>query len=294
MANKNKVILGVTPLTEKILCNEFPLLDKANLPSYNISYSTILPLWFKLFLQLPRIKKVIRAEHNLLEELIHKYQLDTVISDNRYGLFHEKVKSVMICHQTNLQTPFLKRFLNKLHVKYLKKFDEIWVPDYEKESDKLAGELGMNKYSLNCRYIGPLSRLKQVDSNRRYDYLFLLSGPEPSQSDLLKKLISKANSTTTKKIAIVTSSNTNIQVSTNSEVVELPSAELLSQLIAKSETIICRSGYSTLMDLHLLKKKKLILIPTKGQTEQEYLARYWNKKFGSILLKESDIINYQL
>ena len=35
--------------------------------------------------------------------------------------------------------------------------------------------------------------------------------------------------------------------------------------------MICRSGYSSLMDLVALQKKAL-LIPTIGQTEQEYLA----------------------
>jgi UDP-N-acetylglucosamine:LPS N-acetylglucosamine transferase len=37
--------------------------------------------------------------------------------------------------------------------------------------------------------------------------------------------------------------------------------------------VIGRSGYSTIMDLVAM-KKKAILIPTPGQTEQEYLARY--------------------
>ena len=36
--------------------------------------------------------------------------------------------------------------------------------------------------------------------------------------------------------------------------------------------VICRSGYSTLMDLMRL-RKRAFLIPTPGQTEQEYLAR---------------------
>ena len=36
--------------------------------------------------------------------------------------------------------------------------------------------------------------------------------------------------------------------------------------------VICRSGYSTLMDLAALSKKS-ILVATPGQTEQEYLAQ---------------------
>ena len=45
----------------------------------------------------------------------------------------------------------------------------------------------------------------------------------------------------------------------------------LNQKIMESDVVICRSGYSSLMDLVAL-QKKAILIPTEGQTEQEYLA----------------------
>ncbi len=37
--------------------------------------------------------------------------------------------------------------------------------------------------------------------------------------------------------------------------------------------VISRSGYTTIMDLAKL-GKKAILVPTPGQTEQEYLANY--------------------
>jgi predicted glycosyltransferase len=47
---------------------------------------------------------------------------------------------------------------------------------------------------------------------------------------------------------------------------------MLQNFFFSSEVIISRSGYTTLMDLALTGKKAL-LIPTPGQTEQEYLAR---------------------
>jgi predicted glycosyltransferase len=47
----------------------------------------------------------------------------------------------------------------------------------------------------------------------------------------------------------------------------------LKEILLHSEKIICRSGYSTIMDLIRLNKGAL-LIPTPGQTEQEYLAYY--------------------
>ena len=47
--------------------------------------------------------------------------------------------------------------------------------------------------------------------------------------------------------------------------------------LQKANMVICRSGYSTLMDLVKL-QKKAILIPTPGQTEQEYLAKQLNEQ----------------
>lgn len=47
----------------------------------------------------------------------------------------------------------------------------------------------------------------------------------------------------------------------------------LAAALSTAQLVICRSGYSTLMDLAMLGKKAL-LIPTPGQSEQEYLAEH--------------------
>ena len=52
----------------------------------------------------------------------------------------------------------------------------------------------------------------------------------------------------------------------------------MEKVIANSKSILCRSGYSTVMDLFHL-KKDVFLIPTPGQTEQEYLADHLDNKF---------------
>jgi predicted glycosyltransferase len=50
----------------------------------------------------------------------------------------------------------------------------------------------------------------------------------------------------------------------------------LAELIVESEFIIARSGYSTIMDLIKL-RRNAIVVPTPGQTEQEYLGNYMNE-----------------
>jgi UDP-N-acetylglucosamine:LPS N-acetylglucosamine transferase len=58
---------------------------------------------------------------------------------------------------------------------------------------------------------------------------------------------------------------------------ESPAFNALNELLNNSEYIVARSGYSTIMDL-LAVKKNAILIPTPGQTEQEYLGQYSHEK----------------
>ena len=48
-------------------------------------------------------------------------------------------------------------------------------------------------------------------------------------------------------------------------------------MILNSIVVISRPGYSSIMDLTTL-GKRAIFIPTPGQTEQEYLARYLKDK----------------
>ncbi len=62
----------------------------------------------------------------------------------------------------------------------------------------------------------------------------------------------------------------------------------MKELISGSEAIITRSGYTTIMELISLNCSAL-LIPTPGQTEQEYLARYLVGKgwFTSYFTKEN-------
>lgn len=288
----NKVILGVTPLTELVLGQAFPQLQTISLPPYEIRYSLVLPIWLKLVLDLPRLRAVIKKEQQLLNEIVLNNNIDVVVSDNRYGLCHPNTKNIIVCHQINLITPFFSSLANMIHKKWLSKFNEVWVPDHCDRSKALAGKLSTNALNLNCNYIGPLSRLTYMDTNLKYDHLFLLSGPEPQHTILLKKVIGLVKRSPSKKIAIVTSKK--VDDKDIHDIVISPNSKDLSLLIASSKQVICRSGYSTLMDMYVLKKSDLVLIPTKGQSEQEYLAAHWKTHFNAIILNEDKLSNYNL
>jgi spore coat polysaccharide biosynthesis predicted glycosyltransferase SpsG len=302
LLKNNAVILGVTPLTKLIFNEEFPGLKKIDLPAYDITYSKALPLWMKLGWSAPRISGVIKEECKILEKIIVENKIDIVISDNRFGLYSDKIHSVFITHQLFLKAPVFENFGNKINQKYILKFNEVWVPDLDgsgSSPESLSGELSHGKhFHKNVKYIGAQSRLQDVITEiekDKYDYLVLLSGPEPSRSELEKILLEKLKSSD-KKTAFVRGSELVVRSSElkNIDLYNFPKKEELKKLIFSSKKIICRSGYSTLMDMHLLGKKDLILIPTPGQTEQEYLAGYWKQKFGTGYLPQNKISTFTL
>jgi UDP-N-acetylglucosamine:LPS N-acetylglucosamine transferase len=77
-----------------------------------------------------------------------------------------------------------------------------------------------------------------------------------------------------------------IDISPNVEVYNHLSASMLNEVICQSEFLVCRSGYSTVMDVARLGKKS-VMIPTPGQTEQEYLAEYLSNKKISMKINQN-------
>lgn len=305
LLKNNTVILGVTPLTKLVFDEEFPGLTKIELPAYNIRYSKILPLWVKLGLSSPRISRIISEEHKVLNKIIDEHKIEIVISDNRFGLYSDKIHSVFVTHQLFLKAPVFENFGSRINQKYISRFNEVWVPDFDGSAsspESLSGELSHgNLFHKNVKYIGPQSRLTDVTTkieNEKYDLLILLSGPEPSRTELEMELL-KRFAGSDKKVVLVRGSDiitrcVGEQWTDYWDIFNFPPKEKLKEFILSSKKVICRSGYSTLMDMHLLGKKELILIPTPGQTEQEYLAEYWKTKFGAKHLPQDKISNFTL
>jgi UDP-N-acetylglucosamine:LPS N-acetylglucosamine transferase len=285
LKQNNEIILGVTSETRSLYEQHFPHLEKVLLPSYNIKYSNLFPAWLKVLLQWPHISSVISQEKKILDELIKNKKADTVISDSRFGLYGS-VHSVFITHQLNIQVPFFAKKVNGFYYQMIKKFNECWVLDFEAENEKLAGILSANKCNLNIdiKYIGPKSALMMeadISSAEKTDVLVLLSGPEPQRS-IFEDMVRKKLVGSEKNVVLVRGTE-NERTGSGGKIktFNILYGSELQALICKADLIICRSGYSTLMDLHFLKKKNILLVPTPGQPEQEYLAKYWQKQFGA-------------
>ncbi|MGM0612896.1 MAG: glycosyltransferase [Bacteroidota bacterium] len=283
------VILAADGRPYDLLHTEFPNLEIIRLPGQKIIYSQK-NSFVKMMKVVPAFYRMIKKEHKMLESLIHKHNLHAVISDNRYGLYSHKVPSVFIGHQMMIKMPvFLKWtewFIRKLNLRFINRFTECWIPDY-KDNKGLSGDLA-HKYSLpgHFYFIGPLSRFNNENTGFKInkaspgsDLLFILSGPEPQRTILEEKILSQLQSINRQATIVrgVTEKNRNYHIDTQTRIIDHADTSQLWKLIKEAEIVICRSGYSSIMDLSAT-GKRAIFIPTPGQTEQEYLAKYFYKK----------------
>ncbi len=263
----------------------FGKIENIHLDGYGITYSK----WNKwaqagILAQLPHIQRAIMNEHNWLKHLTQERQIDGIISDNRYGLFHHQIPSVILTHQLQVRSGFGKftdYAIQKIHYKYLNRFGATWVVDAQ-NSPGLAGSLSHTKtLPHHTSYVGLLSRFAHVPNATGCNgpLLVLLSGPEPQRSALSHMLWQQVQSHNGEVIFVEGTEQAQLPAGGPAHIAwhrRLHGATA-EQAIRNAGMIVCRSGYSTLMDLATL-QKKAILIPTPGQTEQEYLGHSLHKQ----------------
>lgn len=272
-------IIASDGIALSLLKKEFPHLEAITLPSYNIEYARKASNFkLKLLLDSPIILKSIIKEKRIIKNLVRAGKIQGIISDNRFGVHNYKVPSVFITHQLNVLSGTTTWLSSKIHRYIIKRFDECWVPDLEGKIN-LSGVLGhVDDSSLNLKYIGPLSRFEKTITNKEYDILALLSGPEPQRSYFEKKLY-KELLKTEQKVLFVRGQVENEQKSftfKNITVYNFMTTQKLEAALNSSKVVVSRSGYTTIMDLAKL-EKKAFFIPTPGQFEQEYLAERLDK-----------------
>lgn len=217
--------------------------------------------------------EAIREEKRIVKKWIQKYEIDGIISDNRLGVFSNKIPSVFITHQLNVMTGNTTWITSKLHQHIIKKYNACWIPDVNAKLN-LTGKLGhLENNSLNLRYLGPLSRMHKMALPIQYDLMIILSGPEPQRGLLEAHLTEEIKRFQGKVVfvkGIIEAEQKKEQVG-NVTYYNFMKTRQLEQTFNESKKILCRSGYTTIMDLVKL-HKKAFFIPTPGQYEQIYLA----------------------
>lgn len=280
-ANGCEVLIAATPEIAPLLREAFPGIRFLPIPGYRVKYSKN-RFWlpFKLLLQSPHLFYTIYRERQWLKRVILQEQLDAVISDNRFGLYNVQVQSIFITHQLEVQTgTMLGNWLaQQINYRFIRRYDYCWVPDAE-GTPNLAGRLShpVTLPPVPVKYLGPLSRFGFKESaQKKYDLLVLLSGPEPQRSILETILLEQLGAFSGKILLVRGLPSHDHKLADLDPHIEqynhLP-ADRLEQAIRQSHIVLCRSGYTTVMDLVKL-QQSAIFIPTPGQREQEYLAGY--------------------
>lgn len=273
-----EVVLAADGASAALLSVEFPGMRIVQLQGYGIRYSEGSSLFGSILRQLPGILRSINYERQWLNKFLQQEHFDLIVSDNRPGFWNIQVPCIYITHQLLIHSgkgKWLNRLLQQLHSRYMKHFTTVWVPD-EAGNENLAGELSHpSKPIIHPTYIGLVSRLQPTTVTQQYELMVLLSGPEPQRTILETKLLDQLQSFNRAVLFVrgLPNNTTTLTAPPNITVHNHLPAHQLQEAIASAKLIVCRSGYTTLMDLVRLQKKAM-LIPTPGQPEQEYLAAY--------------------
>ena len=288
-----EVILAGDGMSFRFLRQAYPDLDAYELPSYQIEYPAGWGGAWKTVFKAPKIIRAIREEHQEVQKLVNNLGIGIILSDNRYGVYASQIPSIFIGHQLRVLPPKGFRWASDVilawHRQFLKHFDEIWVPDFPGQQN-LSGILSHGvKVGVPIRYIGPQSRFTGssiLSGSPKENIVALLSGPEP-QRTILEDILTR-QLTELKLPAVLirgVMDNEPIREIDNLKIIPYLHQKELQQVLESAKVVICRSGYSTLMDLMSF-NTEMILIPTPGQTEQEYLAEELATKGVAVIQKQ--------
>ena len=267
------VVLGGTGESLQLLHKHFPTLTTVELAPLHLHYNQGKSQVSAMLRALPQFVRFIRKNRKCINAVVCTMEIETIISDNCFGVYSLQCENIYITHQLHICLPkgwkWLEPIADKVHARLYANYQQIWVPDNE-NGETLSGILGHPKnIDKRVRYIGPLSRFTQneeikVSRKDKYDVVAVLSGLEPQRTIFEKEIIDRyANS---EKRVFIARGKVNEP--------DCIDDDKLKKVLYGAEHIIARSGYSTIMDLWALGLlKKAELHPTPGQPEQEYLAQ---------------------
>ncbi len=289
LSEGHEVLLGGDGESLTLLRKHFPTLRVLPLAPLNLCYSTGGRQVWAMLRALPRIIRSAITDHKMLANYLRYEQIDEVISDNRFGLYVQQpavsgqqsaIRTIYITHQLTIALPRPWRWLEPLvarwHRRIINRYDECWIPDEQQPG--LAGRLSHPAVlPANARYIGVLSRFsgKTFAPDTTYQVVAVLSGLEP-QRTLFEQAIIRRYENADESVLIVRGRMqdppTVVKHGKITLAPWLDDSHLAAYMLG-AERVICRSGYSSVMDMYALGvMQKVEWHPTPGQPEQEYLA----------------------
>lgn len=272
------VVLASSGAGNDLLRLEFPELKLYTLPDYGITYP-FKNMYLNMGLHLFQMHIAIIREFFAVRKICRQEKIGLIISDARLGAAQAGIPSAIITHHFHFSLH--NRFFEWVSDVWMKffylRFRQIWIPDIAGDKN-LSGDLSHLFKSSKHYFIGILSRFKPMDLPVKYQYAFILSGPEPQRTYFENAILQQLPDILPARCVLVRGTRSAEDpfhkfpnLKDKIEIRDFLSGEALNILMCSSEQIICRSGYSSLLDLCTI-GKSAFLIPTPGQPEQEYLA----------------------
>lgn len=238
--------------------------------------------YVRMSLDTPRVLARFRSEHRLTERLVSARGIDLVVSDSRFGVYSRQVPSYCILHSLRQIVPGRLRWMEHA-VEWgqrglLKGFSKILVPDVVEDgglSGDLAHDPALDWGEGRLVYLGPLSGVRRQDGAQDVDCFFSVSGVEPHRSLLTRKVLDALPQLPGRIVVTLgrpSAAGTSRQFG-SATVYDYLDRNAQAEMLNRARVVVTRSGYTTLMELAEL-GRRAVFVPTPGQSEQEYLARF--------------------
>ncbi|MDD5455328.1 MAG: glycosyltransferase [Candidatus Ratteibacteria bacterium] len=283
----HKITIASSGSALALLQKEFPACEFLYLPDYPTPYSGSVFFVAKFTAYIPLMLHAIRREEQKAHQIFKQNKYDLIIADNRFGVYSSHVPSFFISHQLRFSAPRIipiaEQWAQSFNSRFHKNFTRVIVPDNSPDTVSLSGKLSVNTRKSTLEriyYAGILSSIKKLDMDEDIDFLFSVSGPEPQRTMLERKVMEQVQKLPGKKMVLLgkPAENKEYKLDELTTVKSHAGREEMSVLMNRAKFIISRSGYTTVMEIAELGKKKCLFIPTPGQTEQVYLSEYYMEK----------------
>ena len=285
LMKENHVILASNGISTTLLKQEFSSLKCIDYPDYAIKYPRnkmmLLPL---IALQLPSIILKLIKEYLQTQKVINDENIDLIISDSRYGVYSIGVPTYFIIHQLRFQLSGIFKTIEFLgewfNIFMFRRYEKIIIPDIQSDKN-LTGDLthtGKISNHPKLHYLGVFCSVSKMNIKEDIDYLFSVSGPEIQRTLFEEIILGQIDNIPGKKVVVLgkPEDEQSYDYIENTEIYSHVNREKQNEFLNRAKFVICRSGYTTVMELVALNKPAL-MIPTPGQTEQEYLASHYRK-----------------
>lgn len=236
--------------------------------------------YIKMSLAMPLVLLTFRREREFTAALQRQRRFDRIVSDTRYGVCLPDVPSFYLLHSLRQIIPGrprrLERMVERAQRRMLSQAVKILIPD--ERSNGLAGELCHDvepEWEERIEYIGILSSVARQPVEPDLDYFVSVSGAEPQRSLFEKLVLRQVDSLPGRILVTLGKPDGEPQVRQDGRITIRSYLDRQGQaeMMNRARLVISRSGYTTMMELAELGKKAL-LIPTVGQSEQEYLGEH--------------------